>query len=142
MEVNTDPAKVTHLLTRGVENVYPTKQALEEILLSGKRIRLYQGFDPSGPDLHIGHAIGMRKLSQFQELGHEVIFLIGDFTGMIGDPTGKIETRKQLTRDQVLENLAGWRKQTEGILDFDHKENPVKIMHNYDWLSKLTFEDV
>ncbi len=81
--------KIDELLTRAVDKIYPTKEALEKVLRSGKKLRLYQGFDPTGPLLHIGHLAGLMKLHQFQKLGHHVIFLIGDFTGMIGDPTGK-----------------------------------------------------
>ena len=85
---------ITYLLTRGVDTIYPTSEALEKVLRSGKKLRLYQGFDPTGTQLHIGHAVGFRKLRQWQDLGHEVIFLIGDGTGEAGDPTGKKKTRE------------------------------------------------
>ncbi|MEK7165537.1 MAG: tyrosine--tRNA ligase, partial [Patescibacteria group bacterium] len=81
------------LLTRGVETIYPSREALEKVLRSGKKLKLYQGFDPTGTLLHIGHAVGFRKLRQFQDLGHEVIFLIGDGTGQAGDPSGKKRSR-------------------------------------------------
>ena len=89
----------------------------------------------------MGNMMGVRKLAQFQKLGHEVIFLIGDFTGMIGDPTDKTAARQKLTHEQALKNLKGYKDQVKNIIDFGGK-NPVKILFNYDWLSKLTFEDV
>src|ERR1035437_5924119 len=95
---------IDELLTRGVDTIYPTRDELEKVLKSGKKLRVYQGFDPTSPELHIGHLVGLRKLRQWQELGHEVIFLIGDFTGMIGDPTGNDITRRVLTKEEVLEN--------------------------------------
>ncbi len=133
--------KIEELLTRGVDTIYPSREALEKVLRSGKKLRLYQGFDPSGTQLHIGHAVALRKLRQFQELGHRVIFLVGDFTGMIGDPTGKKEGRKRLSKKQVLENAKTYKEQAGKILRFDG-ENQVEMKFNSQWLSKLTFEDV
>ncbi|MBI4990652.1 tyrosine--tRNA ligase [Candidatus Gottesmanbacteria bacterium] len=132
--------KIDELLTRGVDKIYPSKEALEKVLRSGKKLRLYQGFDPSGIQLHIGHMIGLRKLAQFQQLGHKVIFLIGDFTGMIGDPTGKLSTRKALTREQVLANAKDYVNQVKKLLDFKGK-NPIQVKFNSDWLGKLSFTD-
>ncbi|MEK7129835.1 MAG: tyrosine--tRNA ligase [Patescibacteria group bacterium] len=129
------------LLTRGVDKIYPSREELEKVLRSGKKLRLYQGFDPSGAQLHIGHAVAMRKLRQFQELGHHVIFLIGDFTGLIGDPTGKGSQRKRMTRGEILANAKEYQAQASKILRFDGK-NPVEIKFNSAWLSKLTFEEV
>ena len=133
--------KINEVLTRGVEKIYPTKEALEKVLRSGQKIRLYQGFDPSMPNLHLGHTVGLLKLKQFQALDCEVIFLVGDFTGMIGDPTDKSATRQKLTREQTLKNCANWKKQAEKILRFNG-ENPAKIMFNSDWLDKITFKDL
>lgn len=132
---------IEQLLTRGVDKIYPSREALEKVLRSGKKLRLYQGFDPSGAQLHIGHAVAMRKLRQFQELGHHVIFLIGDFTGMIGDPTDKQATRKRLTREQVLANAKSYQQQAGKILRFDG-DNPVEIKFNSTWLDPLKFADV
>lgn len=127
-------------LTRGVAEVYPTKEALEERM--GKHpMRVYLGVDPTSPYLHIGHAIGLRKLAEFQKLGHEVILLIGSFTAMIGDPTDKSAARKQLTQEEVLQNAATYKKQASKILSFSGK-NPAKIMFNHKWLGKMTFADV
>ncbi len=114
--INKSMDAIDILLTRGVDKIYPSKEALEKVLRSGKKLKLYQGFDPSGNQLHIGHAVGLRKLRQFQELGHHIIFLIGDFTGMIGDPSGKKDTRKPLTKEQVLHNARFYREQAQKIL--------------------------
>src|SRR3989338_7484677 len=99
--VSTDDGNIRELLTRGVEHIYPSAESLEKGLRSGRRLSLYLGIDPTGPSLHIGHVIPLLKLRQFQELGHRVILLIGDFTGMIGDPTDGTATRKRLTRREV-----------------------------------------
>jgi len=132
--------KIEEVLTRGVEKIYPSKKALQEILVS-KKIRIYQGFDPSMPNLHLGHLVGILKLKQFQELGHEVIFLVGDFTGMIGDPTDRLSARKKLTRKQVLENAKSWKEQTGRFLKFSGK-NPAKIMFNSRWQDKINFKEL
>jgi tyrosyl-tRNA synthetase len=133
--------QIEELLTRRVQAILPTKDGLEQLLRSGKKIRLYQGFDPSSPNLHIGHLVGLLQLKMFQDLGHEVIFLIGDFTGMIGDPTDKSATRPKLTREQVMENAKTYQEQAGRILRFDG-DNPVKLMFNSTWSDKLTFADV
>ena len=127
---------IDQLLTRGVDKIYPSKEELEKVLRSGKKLKLYQGFDPTGTDLHIGHMIGLRKLSQWQRLGHEVIFLIGDFTAMIGDPSGKTTARKMLEKETVDQNSASYIKQAGRILEFN-SDNPVKILRNGDWLGKM-----
>ena len=129
VKVITDEKKIDELLERGVEAVYPDKQSLKKKLLSGERISLYCGFDPSATSLHIGNAILINKLSQFQELGHEVIFLIGDFTGMIGDPSDKGATRKKLTRKEVLANSKGYQEQASGYLKFKGKTKRFKRFH-------------
>jgi len=133
--------KIEEVLTRGVEKIYPNKKALEKILRSGKKIRLYQGFDPSMPNLHLGHMAGILKLKQFQDLGHEVIFLVGDFTGMIGDPTDKEAVRKKLSREQVKKNCRSWQEQAGRLLNFSGK-NPVKWLFNSQWLDKVTFKEL
>jgi len=132
--------EINDVLTRGVQQVLPNKKGLSEIMCD-RRIKLYQGFDPSAPSLHLGNFVGLMKLRQFQKLGHEVIFLVGDFTGMIGDPTDKLATRKKLTRDQVLENAKAWYKQAGKVLDFKGK-NPAKIIFNSEWSDKVTFKDI
>src|SRR5512139_2773766 len=111
---------------------------LERAVATNKPLRVKAGFDPTAPDIHLGHTVLLNKMRQFQELGHEVIFLIGDFTGMIGDPTGKSETRKHLTKEEVAENAKTYQAQIYKILD------PVKtkIAFNSEWMSKMTAEDV
>ena len=133
--------KIDELLTRGVADIIPRKEELEKFLRSGKKLRVYQGFDPTSPDLHIGHMLGLKKLRQWQDLGHEVIFLIGDFTGMVGDPTGRNKTREPLTREQVLENAKTYKKQAGKIMQFEGK-NPVQIKYNSEWLAKLSALEV
>ncbi len=133
--------KIDELLTRGVDKIYPSKEDLEKILKSGKKLRVYQGFDPSSPDLHIGHMIGLRKLREWQRLGHEVIFLIGDFTGRIGDPTGREETRPVLSKETVEKNAKTYREQAGMVIDFAG-ENPAKIKFNSQWLEKLKIPEI
>ena len=141
-KVNTDPQKIEELLTRGVDKIYPSKESLEKVLRSGKRLKLYQGFDPTGDKLHIGHMVGLRKHRQWQDLGHEVIFLIGDGTGQAGDPTGKKQTREKFfTREELRANAKDYINQASKIVRFDGP-NPVKILYNGDWLDKLTKVDI
>jgi len=140
-KIITDAEKIKEILKKGVEKIYPSPEALEKLLKSGKRIRLYCGFDPTSPSLHVGNAIQLRKLAQFQKLGHEVIFLIGDFTGMIGDPSDKTAARKKLNRKEILGNLKNYKKQTSKILDFSGK-NPAKVLYNGEWNNKLKFGDL
>lgn len=128
------------VLTRGVQQVLPSVKGLAD-LMKKRKIKLYQGFDPSAPSLHLGNFVGLMKLRQFQKLGHEVIFLVGDFSGMIGDPSDKLATRKKLTREEVLENAKAWKKQASMLLDFVG-DNPAKIVFNSTWLDKLNFKDV
>lgn len=139
-KIITDKEKINELLTRGVERVYPDKPTFEKVLMSGKKIRLYYGIDPTGSTLHLGHLVQLLKLRKFQDLGHEVIILIGDFTAQIGDPTDKQTTRKPLTHKQVLKNAEGYKKQIGKILDLN-KSN-VRFVHNEKWTNKLTPEDM
>jgi tyrosyl-tRNA synthetase len=132
--------EVEQVLTRGVENIYPNKEALEKVLRSGKKIRLYQGFDPSMPSLHLGNFAGVMKLRQFQKLGHEIIFLIGDFTAMIGDPD-KLSVRKPMTREETRKNSESWKEQIKNLIDFDGP-NPAKLLYNSEWLDKVSFKDL
>ena len=133
----TKQEQINQVLTRGVENVYPNKEALEKVLKSDKKIKLYNGIDPTGPSLHLGHSVQMMKLKQFQDLGHKVIVLIGDFTAQIGDPTDKSAVRKQLTHEQVMKNCQGYKEQIGKILDL----NKVEFKYNSKWLGKLSFAD-
>jgi len=131
--------KVDEILTRGVENVYPSKEELKKILSSDKKLRIYTGIDPTGK-LHIGHSIVLKKLRKFQDLGHEVIVLIGDFTARIGDPTDKLAARKKLSKEDVEKNAADYKKLIAKILDLE-KAN-VRFLHNEKWSNELSPEDM
>lgn len=139
-KVLTDKVLIDKFLTRGVEKIYPSKESLKEKLLSGERLRIYQGFDPTGPYLHVGHAIGIRALRILQKLGHEVIFLVGDYTAKIGDPD-KDKARPILSDEQIEKNMKGWKEQAAQLIDFEG-ENPVLFKRNFEWLSRLKLEDV
>ncbi len=140
-KISTDQEKIQGLLTRGIANIYPSKAFLEKQLKSGNQLSLYLGIDPTGPTLHLGHIIPMEKLRQFQELGHKIILLIGDFTGTVGDPTDKGATRQALTHEQVLKNAKDYKKQASTILDFSGP-NKVELKYNSTWHNKMNFGDV
>src|SRR3989338_7881158 len=128
--------KIQELLTRGVERIYPSAEFLEQKLRSGEKLSLYLGIDPTGPTLHLGHIIPLLKLRQFQNLGHKVILLVGDFTATIGDPTDKLAPRVALDAAQVAENAKGYKKQAARVLSFED-ENPAILRKNSEWLNKL-----
>src|SRR3989344_2550569 len=107
--------KVEEVLTRGVSAIQPSKEALREKLLSGNTLEIYLGVDPTGPNLHLGHLTNLLTLRRLQKLGHKIIFLIGDFTARIGDPTGKVSSRGTLTKDEVNKNMKTFQKQVERI---------------------------
>ncbi|MEA2097711.1 MAG: tyrosine--tRNA ligase [Patescibacteria group bacterium] len=129
--------KIKTLLTHNTEEVI-IKTDLEKKLNSGKKLRIKLGCDPSRPDLHLGHSIVLRKLKEFQNLGHQVVFIIGDYTGMIGDPSGKSKTRPALSSEKVKENAKSYFTQVGKILDVKKTE----IRYNSEWFSKLNFEDI
>lgn len=135
--------KIKELFDRGIiSDVLPSKKEFLEKLESGEKLRFYMGADPTAKALHLGHAQNLMILEDFRKMGHEVIFLIGDFTGMIGDPTDKSSARVRQTREQVEENFKEWLEQTKNILSFDDKENPVQVKYNSEWLGKLDFEQI
>lgn len=138
--VLTDQTLIDKFLTRSVEAVFPTLAAVRSRLLSGDRLKIYQGFDPTGRFLHVGHAIGIRALRLLQQLGHEVIFLVGDYTSLLGDPD-KDSTRPMLTIEDVERNMAGWKEQAAQLIDFEG-ENPVCFRRNSEWLSQLRLDDL
>ncbi len=123
-------------IQRGVVDIIPMEE-LRRKLATGRPLRIKLGVDPTSPDLHLGHTVVVNKLRQFQELGHVVIFLIGDFTGMIGDPTGRSETRKALSREQVLENAESYTKQVFKILD----RKKTEVRFNSEWMDAFTPPD-
>jgi tyrosyl-tRNA synthetase len=124
-------------LKRGAAEIL-LESELAERLGSGRALRIKAGFDPTAPDLHLGHTVLINKLRQFQELGHEVLFLIGDFTGMIGDPTGKSTTRPPLTRDEVLENAATYEEQIYKILE----PEKTLVVFNSSWMGEMSAADL
>ena len=125
------------LIKRGAAEVIP-EEALVKRLAEGRPLRIKAGFDPTAPDLHLGHTVLLNKMKQFQELGHEAMFLIGDFTGMIGDPTGKNVTRKPLSRDEVIENAKSYEEQIYKIL---HPEKTM-VMFNSSWMNAMSPSDL
>lgn len=129
--------KTLELIRRGTEEILLEEDLIER-LKAGKPLRVKAGFDPTAPDLHLGHTLLLNKMRQFQDLGHEVIFLIGDFTGMIGDPSGKNETRPPLTREQIEQNAVTYKEQVFKVLDPDK----TKIMFNSEWMDKFNAADL
>src|SRR3989338_7058912 len=131
-----DIKKQLEIIKRGAVEIISEKELIAK--LEKKRpLVVKAGFDPSAPDIHLGHTVLLRKLRHFQDLGHRVFFLIGDFTGMIGDPTGRSEIRKRLTEAEVTENAKTYRKQVFKILD----EKKTDIVFNSSWLAKMTLKD-
>jgi tyrosyl-tRNA synthetase len=133
----TDIQAAMDLIGRGAEEIIKTEE-LQARLACGRPLRIKAGFDPTAPDLHLGHTVLLNKMRQFQELGHQVIFLIGDFTGMIGDPTGKNATRKPLTEEDVAENARTYASQVFKVLDRDKTE----LRFNSEWFGKMSAADM
>ncbi len=135
LEKNID--RQLEIIKRGAVEIVSEEELrkkLQESIAQDKPLIIKAGFDPTAPDLHLGHTVLLRKLRQFQDLGHRVFFLIGDFTGRIGDPTGRSEVRKQLTKEEVVENAATYRKQVSRILDIDR----IKIVFNSEWFEQMS----
>jgi len=136
-----DPEKQLSIIERGVDGLISSKELLSKLIKSretGRPLKIKAGFDPTAPDLHLGHCVLLKKLKDFQELGHEIIFLIGDFTAQIGDPTGKTETRPALTRDEIIKNSKTYERQVFKILD----KSKTKVLFNSEWLNKLSVQDL
>lgn len=129
--------ELQELLTRGVANIIPNKKDLEKKLLSGEKLNIYLGIDPTAVNIHLGHAVILRKLQKFAEMGHNVTFLVGDFTAKIGDTSDKESERPQLIDSQIQENLKTYKSQAGKVIDF----NKITIRFNSEWLSRLTFEE-
>lgn len=136
-KVITDEKRIDDLLARGVEDII-VKEELKALLMSGKQLRVKFGIDPTGARIHIGRAIPIRKLREFQQLGHQVVLLVGDFTAQVGDASDKTEKRPMLTRAAIDENLKDYKSQISKILDISKTE----FVYNNDWLSKLSFSEV
>ncbi|AFV12024.1 tyrosyl-tRNA synthetase TyrS [Thermacetogenium phaeum DSM 12270] len=136
-----DLQKQLEVIRRGVVEIVPEDELIRKLKRSldeDRPLRVKLGMDPTAPDIHLGHTVVLHKLRQFQELGHEVVLILGDFTGRIGDPTGRSETRVQLTEEQIKENVATYKEQAGKILDMDR----TRVVFNSTWLAKLTFADV
>ena len=135
------PEEQLKIIRRGTAEIISEEELLKKLRRSeetGKPLKIKAGFDPTAPDLHVGSAVVLRKMRHFQDLGHEIIFLIGDFTALIGDPSGKTKTRKQLSREEVEENAKTYQKQIYKILDGEK----TRIEFNSNWCDKMKFEDV
>lgn len=143
IKVVTDEKKIDEFLNRGVIiNALPTKDELKKLLTSGKRIKIYMGFDATANTLHLSHAKNIMLLEEFRKLGHEAILLFGDFTARIGDPSGQQGTRKSLSKKEVLKNVKDWQKQIKNLMNFNDKVNPPRILFNSKWLAKMNMEKV
>jgi len=135
--IDTNETKIEELLTRGVEDVF-VKESLQKRLSSGKQLRIKLGVDPTSPNIHIGRAIVLRKLRDFQRLGHKAVFIVGDFTALIGDPSDKLEKRPMLTEASIKENLKSYKEQVGKIIDLKQAE----FHYNSSWLATLSFREV
>src|SRR3990167_7793336 len=133
-----DIKKQLEIIKRGAVEII-SEHALVEKLKRGKPLTIKAGFDPTAPDIHLGHTVLLRKLRHFQDLGHKVIFLIGDATALVGDPSGQSQTRKVITREEVEKNAKTYEKQVSGILKTDDKDL-FERMHNSAWFAKFGFE--
>ena len=133
----SEPEHALSTIARGADEIIKREELVER-LKSGRPLRVKAGFDPTAPDLHLGHTVLLNKMRQFQDLGHQVIFLIGDFTGMIGDPTGKNVTRKPLTREDVLANAETYAEQVYKVLDREKTE----LRFNSEWFDKMSAADM
>ncbi len=132
-----NPKEMLEIIKRGAVEVLPEDELFQK-LQENKPLRIKLGFDPTAPDIHLGHAVVLTKLRQFQDLGHEILFLVGDFTAMIGDPSGKSATRKPLDKETILKNAETYRDQAFKILDRNH----TQVMFNSTWTAKMTAVDV
>ncbi len=138
---NSEEVVIDEVLSRGVEAIFPNKDFLKSKMMKGEKLSFYLGIDPTGPTLHLGHLIPLKKLAQLQKLGHKIILLIGDFTAMIGDPTDKMSARVPLTHEKVLENCRLYKEQASRFISFDG-DNPATLRYNSEWLAKMTLEDI
>jgi tyrosyl-tRNA synthetase len=135
------------ILSRGTEEILPGGALLERLQLcerDARPLRVKQGFDPTAPDIHLGHTVGLRKLRAFQDLGHQVVLIVGDYTGMVGDPSGRSKTRPQLSAEEVEANASTYLEQFFHVLERDPRppRRPVEVHRNGEWFSRMTFVDV
>jgi len=137
MKINTDPRKIREVLTKKVEQVLPSEKELAA-LMGERRIRLYLGIDPTSSKLHLRHAILLRKLQEFADLGHETILVIGTGTVLAGDPSLRDGVRTQISQKEINKNIQTWKRQASKVLDF----SKIKIRYNGSWLLKLNFKEI
>ena len=143
MKVITDKQQIEKIFNRGVAvEILPSSEALLKVLSSGKKLRIYIGADPTSDSLHLSHAKNYMFLEELRKLGHEVIVLFGDFTARIGDPSGRKDSRPQLTEAQINKNMKGWLRQIKPLMNFGTWSNPPHILTNSRWLSKLSFGEI
>jgi len=143
MKVITDEQQIDEILNRGIiSSILPNKEDFKKFLMSGKKMKIYIGFDATAETLHLSHAKNIMLLEDFRRLGHEVVLLFGDFTARIGDPSDQIGTRKMLSSKEILQNVKSWKIQIKNLMDFNNKQNPPKVLFNSKWLAKMTMEEV
>src|SRR3989344_1578157 len=135
MAIITDKHKIDDLLTRRVVEAI-VGDSLRERLMSGKKLRIKLGFDPTAPDIHLGHTVSLRKLKEFQDLGHQIVFIVGDYTARVGDPTGKSKTRPMLSAADVDANAKTYFEQASKILDV----KKIEVRRNGEWFAKMGFD--
>jgi tyrosyl-tRNA synthetase len=140
--IETSDEVIEKFFDRKIDKVYPSVDEFKRVLKTGVKLRFYMGADATAPRLHIGHVLPFLKMAELQQMGHEIVFLIGDFTAMIGDPTDKSATRVKLSKEEVTENSKSFLNQIKNIIDFESKENPALIKYNSEWDSKLDFEKI
>ena len=143
MKVITDEQQIDEILNRGIiSSILPNKEDFKKFLMSGKKMKIYIGFDATAETRHLSHAKNIMLLEDFRRLGHEVVLLFGDFTARIGDPSDQIGTRKMLSSKEILQNVKSWKIQIKNLMDFNNKQNPPKVLFNSKWLAKMTMEEV
>ncbi|MFH2037233.1 MAG: tyrosine--tRNA ligase, partial [Candidatus Zixiibacteriota bacterium] len=129
------------IITRGAVDILPEeefKTRLKESIDNNKPLRVKQGFDPTAPDIHLGHTVGVRKLKQFQDLGHQIVLIVGDYTALVGDPTGRSITRPKLSHEEIMKNAQTYQDQFFKILDREKTE----VHYNGDWFAKMSFKEI
>src|SRR3989338_10644515 len=142
ISITIDKKRIEEILERGVvSEILPSKEEFVAKLMSGQRLKIYIGADPTSNALHLSHAKNYMFLEELRQLGHEVIVLVGDFTAQIGDPTDNTATRVQLSEEEVNTNVKSWISQIKPLMSFGDRKNPPKIKYNSEWLSKMTWKD-
>src|SRR5438093_13162065 len=141
------PEEQVQILSRGAEEILPHGELirrLERCAAEGRPLRVKQGFDPTAPDIHLGHTVGLRKLRQFQDLGHQVILIVGDYTGLVGDPSGRSKTRPRLTPAEIESNSTTYLDQFFRVLERNPRPPrlPVEIRRNGEWFARMSFAEI